>query len=52
MFDVTRKIFSSVEQKKMNFGEKAELFFHDYNMASLFVQENYLKVKPNVPGYA
>lgn len=30
----------------MTFNDKSDLFFHDYNMASLFVQENYLKVKP------
>lgn len=31
----------------MTFSDKADLFFQDYNMAPLFVQENYLKVKPN-----
>lgn len=31
----------------MTFNEKSELFFHDYNMGPLFVQENYLHVKPN-----
>lgn len=30
----------------MTFNDKSDLFFHDYNMAPLFVQENYLKVKP------
>lgn len=31
----------------MTFGDKCDLFFHDYNMSPLFVQENYLRVKPN-----
>lgn len=33
----------------MTFNDKSDLFFHDYNIAPLFVQENYLKVKPNCP---
>lgn len=31
----------------MTFNDKSDLFFNDYNMAPLFVQENYLRVKPN-----
>ena len=31
----------------MTFQDKSDLFFNDYNMAPLFVQENYLHVKPN-----
>lgn len=31
----------------MTFNDKSDLFFHDYNIAPLFVQENYLHVKPN-----
>lgn len=31
----------------MSFNDKSDLFFFDYNIAPLFVQENYLKVKPN-----
>jgi replication factor C subunit 1 len=30
----------------MSFNDKSDLFFYDYNIASLFVQENYLNVKP------
>ena len=33
----------------MSFGDKCDLFFHDYNIAPLFVQENYLHVKPDCP---
>lgn len=46
-FDVIRKVFSAEEHKKMSFNDKSDLFFNDYNMAPLFVQENYLRVKPN-----
>lgn len=30
----------------MTFNDKSDLFFYDYSIAPLFVQENYLKVKP------
>lgn len=30
----------------MTFNDKSDLFFYDYNIAPLFVQENYLHVKP------
>jgi replication factor C subunit 1 len=30
----------------MSFNDKSDLFFYDYSIAPLFVQENYLKVKP------
>lgn len=30
----------------MTFNDKSDLFFYDYNIAPLFVQENYLRVKP------
>ena len=31
----------------MSLNDKSDLFFYDYNIAPLFVQENYLHVKPN-----
>lgn len=31
----------------MSFQDKFDLFFNDYSMTSLFVQENYLKARPN-----
>lgn len=40
-------MFSAEEHKTMTFTDKCDLFFNDYNMAPLFVQENYLNVKPN-----
>ncbi|XP_076241246.1 germ line transcription factor 1 [Calliopsis andreniformis] len=45
-WDVVRKVFSAEEHKNMSIHEKSDLFFHDYNIASLFVQENYLLVIP------
>lgn len=46
-FDVVRKILSSTEGgASMNLNEKAALFFHDYNMVPLFVQDNYLNIQP------
>ncbi|KAH0537816.1 hypothetical protein KQX54_001256 [Cotesia glomerata] len=33
----------------MSIHDKSDLFFHDYNIAGLFVQENYLSVVPKVP---
>lgn len=48
-WDVVRKVFSAAEHKHMNIHDKSDLFFHDYNIASLFVQENYLLVVPEGP---
>lgn len=46
-FDVCRKVFSSGEEtSRMSFIDKSDLFFHDYSIAPLFVQENYLHVRP------
>lgn len=48
-WDVIRKVFSVDEHKNMTINDKSSLFFHDYSMAPLFVQENYLSVKPSAP---
>uniref|UniRef100_A0A182VVU8 Replication factor C subunit 1 n=1 Tax=Anopheles minimus TaxID=112268 RepID=A0A182VVU8_9DIPT len=48
-WDVIRKVFSAEDHKSMTLNDKADLFFHDYNIAPLFVQENYLKVQPKAP---
>eukprot|EP00731_Ephydatia_muelleri_P010737 Em0005g1323a len=46
-FDVIRTVFMPMDDgRELSFGEKTELFFHDYNIAALFVQENYPLVKP------
>lgn len=40
------KVFNKKDQKIMSFNDKLKLYYHDYNLAGLFVQENYLGVKP------
>lgn len=47
-YDVVRKVFSAEEHKKMTLYDKCDLFFHDYSLGPLFVQQNYLHVAPNV----
>ncbi|XP_060864496.1 replication factor C subunit 1 isoform X2 [Metopolophium dirhodum] len=50
-WDVVRKVFSAEEHKSMNITDKCDLFFYDYNISPLFVQENYLAAVPhNVEG--
>ncbi|XP_012263506.2 replication factor C subunit 1 isoform X2 [Athalia rosae] len=48
-WDVVGKVFSAEAHKTMSIHDKSDLFFHDYNISSLFVQENYLGVTPNCP---
>ncbi|KAK9505710.1 hypothetical protein O3M35_009700 [Rhynocoris fuscipes] len=45
-WDVARKVFSHEEHKSMSIHDKCDLFFNDYGIAPLFVQENYLNVVP------
>ena len=33
-------------ERELTLNEKTDLFFHDYSIGPLFVQENYLSVKP------
>ncbi|XP_068134562.1 replication factor C subunit 1 isoform X2 [Hyperolius riggenbachi] len=50
-FDVVRKVFSIGEETAhMTLIDKLDLFFHDYSLAPLFVQENYVHVKPAEAG--
>ncbi|XP_050464112.1 replication factor C subunit 1 isoform X1 [Cataglyphis hispanica] len=44
-FDVVKMAFNAEEQKKMNLNDKIDLYFHDYNIVPLFVEENYLSVR-------
>lgn len=43
-WDVTKKVFSIEEHQNMSMMDKAGLFFQDYSLGPLFVQENYLQV--------
>ncbi|XP_053560024.1 replication factor C subunit 1 isoform X2 [Bombina bombina] len=50
-FDVVRKVFSiGDETAHMTLIDKSDLFFHDYSLSPLFVQENYVHVKPAAAG--
>ncbi|XP_057263564.1 replication factor C subunit 1 isoform X1 [Pezoporus wallicus] len=50
-FDVVRKVFAAGgEPSRMSLIDKLDLFFHDYSLAPLFVQENYVHVKPAAAG--
>ncbi|XP_077379412.1 replication factor C subunit 1 [Festucalex cinctus] len=50
-FDVCRKVFAAGEETaRMSLIDKSDLFFHDYSLAPLFVQENYLHVRPAAAG--
>ncbi|KAJ8961286.1 hypothetical protein NQ318_008971 [Aromia moschata] len=46
-WEVVRMVFTESEQKDMSLSDKSRLFFYDYSMGPLFVQENYLNVTPN-----
>lgn len=48
-WDVVKKVFSAEEHRNMSLHDKSDLFFHDYSIAPLFVQENYLAVVPKAP---
>merc|ERR1719300_1669575 len=45
-WDVCKRVFSQEDHKTMSFIDKSDLYFHDYNLSGLFVQENYLSSKP------
>ena len=42
------QVFSAEDHKTMSIFDKSDLYFYDYNLAGLFVQENYLSVTPQV----
>lgn len=48
-WEVCRKVFSAEEHKTMSFADKSRLFFYDYSIGPLFVQENYLQAVPHAP---
>lgn len=48
-WEVVRRVFSAESHKTMSLNDKSDLFFHDYNLAALFVQQNYLSAVPNGP---
>ena len=50
-WDVVRKVFSKAEHSNMSIMDKSDLFFHDYSLGPLFVQENYLLCVPDGADY-
>lgn len=50
-WDVVRKVLTLDEHKGMSMYDKSDLFFHDYSLAPLFVQQNYLIVTPKCPRF-
>lgn len=46
-FNMVRTVFDPREgERELTLLEKSDLFFHDYSLSSLFVQENYLRAHP------
>ncbi|KAA0191685.1 hypothetical protein HAZT_HAZT007176 [Hyalella azteca] len=45
-WDVCRQVFNESDRKNMNIHQKSDLFFYDYSIGPLFVQENYWKARP------
>lgn len=48
-WEVIRQVFSETDHKNMSIVDRVRLFFYDYSIGPLFVQENYLKVVPHAP---
>ena len=49
---MVRTVFSPFDgERELSLNEKSDLFFHDYSMASLFVQENYVNARPSATRY-
>lgn len=49
-WDVIRTVFTKSMNKDMSLSDKSRLFFYDYSLGPLFVQENYINVKPDCIG--
>lgn len=46
-WEVIRVVFTESSQQNMSFSDKMGLFFYDYSLGPLFVQQNYLSVQPH-----
>jgi replication factor C subunit 1 len=44
-FDVTAKLFNRESNRSSSLADKLDLYFQDFSMIPLMVQENYLKMK-------
>ncbi|KAK7073039.1 replication factor C subunit 1 [Halocaridina rubra] len=47
-WDVCKKVFTASDHKTMSIYDKSDLFFHDYSISPLFVQENFPKAVPHL----
>ena len=45
-WEVCKTVFDRASHKSMSFNEKSDLFFHNRELAGMFVQENYVKARP------
>ena len=46
-WEVCKKVFSKQSQRGSSIDDKADLYFHNNNLSAFFVQENYLRYKPD-----
>ncbi|KAK6617052.1 hypothetical protein RUM44_005409 [Polyplax serrata] len=46
-WDVIRKVFSASDQENIGLSGRMDLFFQDYSLGPLFVQDSYLNVRPH-----
>ncbi len=49
-FDVIRKLYSEADGSGLSIGDKIDLYFQDYDIVPLMMEENYLNVVPHRPG--
>lgn len=47
-FDVTGKLFSASSFRSSSMTDKIDLYFQDYSLIPLFIQENYIKMNPSM----
>jgi replication factor C subunit 1 len=45
-FDVTSRLFNRESFRNTSFADKMDLYFQDFSMIPLMVQENYIKMQP------
>ncbi|RUP45375.1 hypothetical protein BC936DRAFT_148256 [Jimgerdemannia flammicorona] len=48
VFQICERLFSVKAWQSMTVSEKLELYFHEYQLANLMIQENYPKLNPNL----
>ena len=49
-WEVCKTVFDRASHKSMTFNKKSDLFFHNRELAGMFVQENYVKARPAASG--